>query len=575
MTIKRKGLLVGAGYFSGFHLDAWRRMPNAEIVCVVDLDECKAREASNRHNIPVFATNIDQALERHDLDFVDIATTPHGRLDLIKQVLKRKLPIICQKPLANSFSESIAIMDLAQANECPFMVHENFRFQPWYREIKRILESGVVGRRLHTIHMRTRTGDGWGEDAYLGRQPYFRQMPRLLIHETGVHFVDTFRYLAGEIVECFADVRRLNHCIQGEDAGVLQFVFENGARGMWDANRYNEPQILKMFVSTSKGMPNSFNPRYTFGELLVEADGGSIWLDADGTLTIKQLGKEPIQHEYCHSREGFGGDCVYATQQHFMQVLDGTVACETSCDEYRKTLRVVESLYESAVLRKPMSLGLQRQQNRIVDLSLSVSADMRGVQISPCRTIAQDGWNATTLNLYSHAGTHMDAPYHFVPGGQTLDQQVLSACCGRARIVNLAPAPPRMHIIVSDVIQSIGYVDPGDRLLFRTDWYLRYGTTEYRDELPRISLELAHWLVECKVALIGVEPPSVADVNNMVELTEVHQALFRGGIVIVEGLANLDQLSQSVVEFIALPLKILGGDGCPVRAIAIEGSNAW
>ena len=75
------------------------------------------------------------------------------------------------------------------------------------------------------------------------------------------------------------------------------------------------------------------------------------------------------------------------------------------------------------------------------------------------------------------------------------------------------------------------------------------------------------------MALIGVEPPSVADVNDLAELTEVHQTLFRGGVVIVEGLANLDQITQPEVEFIALPLKISGGDGCPVRAIAIEGAG--
>ena len=84
------------------------------------------------------------------------------------------------------------------------------------------------------------------------------------------------------------------------------------------------------------------------------------------------------------------------------------------------------------------------------------------------------------------------------------------------------------------------------------------------------ALEIARWLVEKQVSLIGVEPPSVADVNNMQELTDVHQTLFRGNVVIVEGLSNLDQISKPTVQFIALPMKITGGDGSPVRAIAIE-----
>jgi kynurenine formamidase len=84
------------------------------------------------------------------------------------------------------------------------------------------------------------------------------------------------------------------------------------------------------------------------------------------------------------------------------------------------------------------------------------------------------------------------------------------------------------------------------------------------------SAGLAKWPVERQVALIGVEPPSVADVNAMPELTEVHQILFRGNVAIVEGLAHLDQLRHDEVEFITLPLKVAKGDGSPVRAIAIE-----
>jgi predicted dehydrogenase len=65
------------------------------------------------------------------------------------------------------------------------MVHENFRFQPWHREIKRLLVQDSIGDRLHSLTFRSRPGDGWGERAYLDRQPYFRDMPRFLIY---LHF---------------------------------------------------------------------------------------------------------------------------------------------------------------------------------------------------------------------------------------------------------------------------------------------------------------------------------------------------------------------------------------------------
>lgn len=210
---------------------------------------------------------------------------------------------------------------------------------------------------------------------------------------------------------------------------------------------------------------------------------------------------------------------------------------------------------------------------KIIDLSLPVNNAMRGVDILTAKTIANEGWNATTLKLYSHCGTHMDAPVHFVDGAATIDQQDLHVCIGNALVIDLTrngPVSDGELITVEHLESYHSQISAGTRLLLRTDWHKRYGTQEYRDALPRISIELARWLVDRKVAMIGVEPPSVADVNNVAELTDVHQTLFRGGVLIVEGLANLDQISESVVQFVALPMKITGGDGSPVRAIAIE-----
>ena len=207
---------------------------------------------------------------------------------------------------------------------------------------------------------------------------------------------------------------------------------------------------------------------------------------------------------------------------------------------------------------------------RVIDLSHHVDNAMPGVSIAPARRLEKDGWNATTLSLYSHSGTHMDAPCHFLPSGPTLDEQDLSACVGMATIIDLTPTSPRQLLTVKAIEPLQDSIQPGARLLLRTDWHKQYGTPAYRNELPRVSLELAHWFVSRGVSMIGVEPPSVADVNNLEELTLVHQALFRGNVLIVEGLANLDQISSTMVEFIALPLKVTGGDGSPVRAIAIE-----
>jgi kynurenine formamidase len=207
---------------------------------------------------------------------------------------------------------------------------------------------------------------------------------------------------------------------------------------------------------------------------------------------------------------------------------------------------------------------------RIIDLTMPLADGLRGVSIEPARTLEKDGWNATTLHLYSHCGTHMDAPTHFAVGEQTIDQIPLETCMGPAWIADLTGIGPRALIDVGDLGPVAQQVQRGEGLLLRTGWSRRYREPAYRDALPRVSLELAQWCVEKGVRILGVEPPSVADVHNIEELTSVHKVLLAGGVMIVEGLTNLDQIRRERVTFVALPLRIAGGDGSPVRALALE-----
>jgi D-apiose dehydrogenase len=339
MTNTLRGVCVGAGYFARFHREAWNRIEGVEIVAVVDLDEAKAKEAAEEFGIPQYGTDLEAILEECKPDFVDIATPPDTHLDLVRRVASKGTAILCQKALAPTFEEAKQIVETAQDAGVRFMVHENFRFQPWHRQIKKMLDEGAIGQ-VHTFSFRSRMGDGWGDDAYLGRQPYFRDMPRLLVFENGVHYIDTYRYLGGEITGAYSVLRQMNPVIQGEDSGILIYEFASGAIGLWDANRYNEC--------------NDPDPRYTFGEFLVEGDRGSIRLDLDGRITLQQLGDPEQDVEYEHNRQGFAGDCVYFTLQHFVDALRTGTPFETTGEDYLKTLAVQEAAYLSAEERRPV-----------------------------------------------------------------------------------------------------------------------------------------------------------------------------------------------------------------------------
>jgi len=208
--------------------------------------------------------------------------------------------------------------------------------------------------------------------------------------------------------------------------------------------------------------------------------------------------------------------------------------------------------------------------SRVIDLTVSLDNGQRGVSLEAARRLETDGWNATTLHLYSHCGTHMDAPLHFGVTEQTIDEIPLEKCMGPAWVVNLTGLEPRALIQVGDLGDVQDQIGAGDSLLLWTGWSRHLGTPSYRNSLPRVSLELARWCGDKKVRMLGVEPPSVADVNNLEELTAVHEALLGAGVIIVEGLTNLDQIRKQKVTFMALPLKVAKGDGAPARALAIE-----
>ncbi len=210
---------------------------------------------------------------------------------------------------------------------------------------------------------------------------------------------------------------------------------------------------------------------------------------------------------------------------------------------------------------------------RIVDLSYPIDgSDPRGtVSLRPWKTFAEHGFAITLVTLDTHSGTHLDAPSHQLPGAPTLDRLDLAKCVGPAQVIDCTAKRPYQMIEVADLEAIAGRVQPGGRLLFRTDWSRRWRQPDFDEGYPAFTVESAAWLAERGVALVGIDTPSVAPCYRPVEvINAVHRPLLEAEAVLVENLTNLAELRQPTVEFIALPLNLVGSDGCPVRAVAIE-----
>ena len=328
-----RAVAVGAGYFAPFQYEAWTRIPEVEMVAMCDRIQAKAAPIMAKYGVPRYYADWREMIDRERPDFVDIITPPETHEEMCRYAAERGVHIICQKPLAPSYEISQRIVEFTRAAGVRFMVHENFRWQPWYRAIKHIQTEGMIGDFTH-LAFTMRMGDGWGDDAYLARQPFFREYPRLLVYETGVHFIDTFRFLLGDIVSVFAQLRRLNPVIKGEDAGQLMLTFARGATAIWDANRYNEVEA-------------EF-PRFTFGSLRIDATRGHLTMATDSTIRVKPLGGAGRDWDYPRQNVNFAGDCVYFLQRHFVDGLLSGREFESNGLDYLKTIEAVEAAYASA-----------------------------------------------------------------------------------------------------------------------------------------------------------------------------------------------------------------------------------
>ena len=328
---------IGAGYFSQFHYDAWKRMDDVELIGLCDIDPARAAEASMRWSVPQTFTDAAEMLDALRPDLIDIITPPAAHLALIEMAAQRHINAICQKTFCLSLAQARQAVQIAEAAGILLVVHENFRFQPWYAEIKRRLDSGDLGQ-IYQATFRLRPGDGQGADAYLDRQPYFQTMERFLVHETAIHFVDTFRYLFGEVAGVFADLRRLNPVIAGEDAGIVIFRHRDGVRAVFDGNRLVDHPAR--------------NKRLTMGEMMVEGARAVLRLDGDGDLFRRALQSntwEPVAFE--KSDAGFGGDSVYRLQRHVVEHLQGRGPVTNSARDYLANLVIEEAIYKSAAGR--------------------------------------------------------------------------------------------------------------------------------------------------------------------------------------------------------------------------------
>lgn len=206
-----------------------------------------------------------------------------------------------------------------------------------------------------------------------------------------------------------------------------------------------------------------------------------------------------------------------------------------------------------------------------IDLSLDLE---QGIPVYPgdpafsrqaFLTHEQDGLQASILSMSCHTGTHLDAPRHFLADGVTIDQLPIDRLIGPAFVADLAWIPGRLLDL--DELDLSGMQD-GDMLILATGWDSRAGCECYYQDIPCFAPGSSQWLIQKGIRVLGLDLPTVVEASQPTDPALMHRLLLGHEIIIIESLARLTPLAGQRIWLHAVPLRLVGSDGSPVRAYA-------
>jgi arylformamidase len=208
---------------------------------------------------------------------------------------------------------------------------------------------------------------------------------------------------------------------------------------------------------------------------------------------------------------------------------------------------------------------------KIIDITVPISPSMPVWPNNPPVILEQvssmdrgDHDNVSRLDCGVHTGTHVDAPHHFLNDHRTIESLSLDVLTGPAQVVHLSD---EVGVVTAEVLAGAGVEVSTTRLLLRTrnSRHWAQGDTEFDTAFVGISADGAAWLVEHGIRLVGIDYLSVAPYHQSVP---THRTLLEAGMVILEG-ADLSTVESGIYQLYCLPLKLVGSDGAPARAILI------
>ncbi|RYG31945.1 gfo/Idh/MocA family oxidoreductase [bacterium] len=319
---------MGAGFWARYQLAGWRSFPEGP-ECVGVFDQHAEKAAA--FGLPT-AYDIEALLREGAPDFLDVVTSVEGHAFAVRMAIAKGLPVICQKPLAESYEESRALVREAEAAGVWFAVHENWRYQAAIRAVGDLLAQGVVGTPF-----RARIQFSCSFPVF-ENQPFLATLDRFILTDIGSHILDAARYLFGEVDSLLCRMSRVNPTIEGEDVATVMMGMERC------------PSVVCEMSYASRLMDENFPETY----ITVEGSEGSIELRKDGWIHLTTASGTashqvvPPSYKWADPAYAAVHASIVACNAALYTALQNGEPAETSAADNLKTVALVWASYESA-----------------------------------------------------------------------------------------------------------------------------------------------------------------------------------------------------------------------------------
>jgi predicted dehydrogenase len=346
--MKKRVGIIGCGFISYDHISSWISN-GCDVVAVCDVDADRMDKRANEFGIKNKYTDYKEMIANEKLDIIDIATPVKTHRELVSYCCEKAPNLLVEKPFADNIEDGRFLVRLIKKNHCRVMICQSYRWHPWYEEIKKILDQGLIGKPYYANIMQRINFDIPGPNGgipLIEDQPFYEKVEKLMLLEQGCHYLDMFRHLFGEPQYVQGIVDKISPHVNGDDLAIITIKFPDTLavlEDLWCVNGQDKTSVT--FIQGQKG------------SIYFDGTDGSAPHRTEETGALKVVLMDGRVEEFPMDAKNYYNKCFAKLQKHFLNCIENDLEPITSAEDNLKTLMIAFKAYESTKCKHAMYFG--------------------------------------------------------------------------------------------------------------------------------------------------------------------------------------------------------------------------